>query len=381
MSSRVEFVTLSCAQDLIQTSDGAVSQNGEAGRERSGGYSRHVHYASAAGTLSALIFRQVLATLPAVGVDPERVRQSCGLPLDLLEDPNARIDAEREHEFWACVESVADDAAVGVRLGAVMARAGGKTLDEYVVRNSSNWRSLIANADVVAGLTDDRGRVALFEEDSRATVRTYREGGFRRAGGYIDAIYSMVVAVSLERVPGFRLSSIELRRPRPRSAAAYVDAFGVSPRFDAEHNQLSFPRELLDVPLHGADPALGDYLKAHALTLLREMPQGHPLLLRVQRALVDGLERGRSGMPAIARATGMSPRTLRRRLSALGTSFQQLSDDVRRDLACHRLRHHDDSVNSLAERLGFGSTSAFQRAFARWTGSSVSAFRERARRV
>ncbi len=104
-----------------------------------------------------------------------------------------------------------------------------------------------------------------------------------------------------------------------------------------------------------------------------------PLLSRVQRAVFAGFRTGHGGLPAVARATGMSIRTLRRRLTERGTSYQGLVDELRRDLACARLRHSDDSVARIADFLGFASVSAFQRAFQRWTGLTASSYRERER--
>ncbi len=108
-------------------------------------------------------------------------------------------------------------------------------------------------------------------------------------------------------------------------------------------------------------------------------PNSDPLLLRVQDALADAFRQGQARLPAVARATGMSTRTLRRRLSERGTSFQGLVDALRRELACERLRLTEDSVATIAELTGFASVSAFQRAFQRWTGLPASAYRERAR--
>jgi AraC-like DNA-binding protein len=71
----------------------------------------------------------------------------------------------------------------------------------------------------------------------------------------------------------------------------------------------------------------------------------------------------------------MSPRTLRRRLVAMGVKYQQLVDEVRRIRACKLLSDTDSSVAEIAQQLGFGTTSSFQRAFMRWMGCSASHYR------
>ena len=75
----------------------------------------------------------------------------------------------------------------------------------------------------------------------------------------------------------------------------------------------------------------------------------------------------------------MSPRTLQRRLGAEGTSFQDVVDSVREELA--RIYMADTArkytVGELAYLLGFSEISAFTRAFKRWTGLTPTQWRDR----
>lgn len=58
-----------------------------------------------------------------------------------------------------------------------------------------------------------------------------------------------------------------------------------------------------------------------------------------------------------------------------GTSFHELLNDVRRELACSYLRQPGVSVTEVAFLLGFTDVSNFTRAFKRWTGASPTRFR------
>jgi AraC-like DNA-binding protein len=73
----------------------------------------------------------------------------------------------------------------------------------------------------------------------------------------------------------------------------------------------------------------------------------------------------------------MSDRTLQRRLQAEGTSFQQLLDDTRREMAQLYLRRPDASIKRVAEQLGFEDPSNLFRACKRWFGESPGAYRAR----
>jgi AraC-like DNA-binding protein len=71
----------------------------------------------------------------------------------------------------------------------------------------------------------------------------------------------------------------------------------------------------------------------------------------------------------------MAASTLQRRLAMDGTSFQSLKDELRRDLAIVRLHTSTASLSALADELGFADSTAFQRAFKKWTGSAPGSYR------
>lgn len=71
----------------------------------------------------------------------------------------------------------------------------------------------------------------------------------------------------------------------------------------------------------------------------------------------------------------MSPSTLQRRLAEEGKTFQGIKDALRRDIAIMKLNTSDVLLPDLANELGFGEDTAFQRAFRNWTGSSPGVYR------
>jgi AraC-like DNA-binding protein len=98
----------------------------------------------------------------------------------------------------------------------------------------------------------------------------------------------------------------------------------------------------------------------------------------VQALLVERLSSGEPDPEAVARALGMSLRSLQRRLEDEGTSFKEVLAATRRELACDYLQGGRTSVTEVTFLLGFADTSSFARAFRRWTGESPSEWRERA---
>jgi len=71
----------------------------------------------------------------------------------------------------------------------------------------------------------------------------------------------------------------------------------------------------------------------------------------------------------------MSTRTLQRRLTEEGISFQRLLEDARRELARHYLLHSSRELNETAYLLGCEDANSFFRAFHQWEGTSPGQWR------
>jgi AraC-like DNA-binding protein len=77
-----------------------------------------------------------------------------------------------------------------------------------------------------------------------------------------------------------------------------------------------------------------------------------------------------------ARELGMSTRKLQRELRREGTTYQELLNRTRRDLAKRYVRDRKLDLTEVAFILGFADLSTFSRSFKRWTGTSPSRYRK-----
>jgi AraC-like DNA-binding protein len=93
-------------------------------------------------------------------------------------------------------------------------------------------------------------------------------------------------------------------------------------------------------------------------------------LVALRGALYAGLIRNAVSGDEVARQLHVHRRTLNRRLKDAGTTFQQVLDQVRFELAREMLSGTRLHVAEIAARLGYRVPSAFTRAFRRWSGSS-----------
>jgi AraC-like DNA-binding protein len=145
--------------------------------------------------------------------------------------------------------------------------------------------------------------------------------------------------------------------------------------FGADTNQIRFPAAMLDLALPAqATPHVADVrlLTRSIVTKRRETP----LVDRLSQMVLRDLNTQAIEQERFAREMGMSSRTLRRKLTEQGSSFQQVLDECRMRQAVFEFRVRPDlSIAQIALRLGYAEHSNFTRAFHRWSGVSPQAYR------
>lgn len=172
---------------------------------------------------------------------------------------------------------------------------------------------------------------------------------------------------------------VKLMRPRPKSAVLHRSLLAPNLVFGAERNEICFAEHSLTLHNPAADPHLFNALCELNVRLLIERRRRDDFVLRVREEIIGmgKLNEGVVAVDSIARRLGMSTRGLQRRLSASGTTFHQLLDDLRRDAAKIMLAETDLLVSEIAYRLGFSSIGNFTRAAKRWYGMPPREFRGR----
>lgn len=77
----------------------------------------------------------------------------------------------------------------------------------------------------------------------------------------------------------------------------------------------------------------------------------------------------------LAGKLGISEQTLRRKLSAEGTNYQRIKDEIRYALANRMLAKRSVKIADISKRLGFSEPRAFTRAYKQWSGQTPQSFR------
>ena len=129
------------------------------------------------------------------------------------------------------------------------------------------------------------------------------------------------------------------------------------------------------VPLRRRDPILRGVLEHQADAIVSSVFPMDRLAFDVRRVLTARMAHGEPQIELVARDLAMSSRTLQRRLSSAGLSYQELLDAVRRETAEKCIAESRLSIGEVAYLVGYSEPAPFHCAFKRWTGLTPQAFR------
>lgn len=155
--------------------------------------------------------------------------------------------------------------------------------------------------------------------------------------------------------------AVHLTHSAPRGPTLHRRFFGCPVHFDATFDGFEFSVADLDRINPGADAALA----AYAAGLLDSLPAQQPgqVVTTVKRLVHALLPMGGASLANVARALGRHPRTLQRELADEGQEFRDILAEVRDTLANTLLSDPSLTVDAVATRLGYASSTAFIRAY------------------
>lgn len=148
-------------------------------------------------------------------------------------------------------------------------------------------------------------------------------------------------------------------------------------RFGSNRIKLYFSAKYLDFPAVRTHEQLTQFLRRSPADLITIPGSDYSARSMIRARLInqDSAELNCPTIESLAASLNISAQTLRRRLKVEGTSYPQIKDEIRLDLALDYLRSGKLSVAEIAIRLGFSEPRSFTRAFKHWTGFSPSKYK------
>jgi AraC-like DNA-binding protein len=169
---------------------------------------------------------------------------------------------------------------------------------------------------------------------------------------------------------------IAFRHRAPADVSAHRELLGRAPEFGADFDGFEADVTWLAEPIRTQNPRLREYFDRQCRLVEAAFARDPPFTAQVRKQLAGSMDGGLPAMPAVARALAISQRSLHRRLNDEGTRFNDVLDEVRKEFAERYLARPNLNVGEIAYLIGFHDSSAFFKAFRRWTGTTPSHYRK-----
>jgi AraC-like DNA-binding protein len=316
-----------------------------------------------------------------VGLDPRDIFTRAGVDLEDLEDPDALVPFEKHMAISRVILTHQPRTNSSLHVGKhfVPKRYG---LLGHIMQHAATLEQALVDFNRFQRLTN----TICFREMSRVpegirvaiethpTVRKHPE--FQAVASRHEAPLTVPLALA-RHLTGKRIVPIRVSfRHKPMGdPAEHEEYFGVPVQFGMQADEMIFSQESFNTPLLATDDV--KYRRALDLVLAHVDPTADLRVVgaTLRQRFLQSLHEAVPKISVMARAMGMSTRTLQRRLEGEGTSFESVLNDARRDLALQHLVNPSVSSNEIAGLVGFVEPSPFFRAFRRWFGCTPKEWR------
>lgn len=240
------------------------------------------------------------------------------------------------------------------------------SLPSALYRFSTFWNLLLDDYQFV--LTESETTLEL-------TLQSEREAPVQRFGHMLilKLAHGLMSWLSDGEVP---MKAVNFAFQRPAFAQDYAIIFPATVQFDQPATSVSFDLDALGPTEIRSTAELDLFLENAPRDWIFTRSRAHTRSLRL-RSILSQAGWENANLSDAAQAMHMTPRTLMRKLEADGTSFQDIKDALRRDIAIRHLQKGENSVEAIAYEVGFSSAANFHRAFQRWTGNTPSFYRQK----
>jgi AraC-like DNA-binding protein len=328
-------------------------------------------------TIAATSTLAMVRTAEARGFQTVDLLEEAGLTHEFLEDPDARIPGPAVLAIWNALRERTADPTLQLVAPTSLPFGAYRVID-YLVGSSATVGEGVRRFARFFRLIADAVALSVDQDEEGYGLNLARADGGAVPPVYVDYVFAALVSRVRMRIrPALEVHRVEFRQPEPLVTAPYGEAFRAPVRFGAAADRLCFSGEEWDAPTESADAALARLLEEHAGILARRIPHAASgFRAEVQKTIASVMPEGGSAED-VARALHVSVRTLQRKLAPTGSTFRQVSETVRGQLAEEYLTDPRVSIAEVAFMLGFSDQSSFNRAFRRWTGDSPGRWRRR----
>lgn len=327
-------------------------------------------------TIASHYVRAAIAGALKKGYSAAELLEQAGIGIELLSEPKARVYPDQMAKLLRVLVTELNDEFLGQD-----DKPSRRGTFEYLCRliiNSPSLGEALSHGTRYYGLFDMAMHTQFERSEEGGTLVVNERRPCMNQDHYLTEYqlclwHRLACWLTGKRIP---IEVAEFDFPRPAHADEYQYFFYGEHKFDQPRSLIRFEAKYLDLPIIRNEQDLEELLQEAPYVFLVKPNNTASINAQIRQILERGQENEMPDFESIAFQLNTSTQTLRRRLKDENTSFQEIKDQVRRDIAIYHLTQNKLSINEIALKVGFTEPSTFHRAFKKWTGVTPGDYRQ-----
>lgn len=296
-----------------------------------------------------------------------------GIQAELLHADKARISISQFAQMWIALADHLNDEFFAMDTHA-MRRGSFRLLSKSLIPYTTLRAALQHTLQFLNLILDDL-RSELFVQEHYAYIVIYDQQQPKSMfayATYMMLIHALMCWLSGQRIP---LLHIQLKCEAPLDDRDYKVRFCENIDYQADENYAQFDASYLQLPIKHDQKSWYSFIQQTPYNLLVRYKNPHSISAQIRKHLMQHMPTEWLELNELAIKMHISDATMQRRLRSEGVSYQQLKNDIRRDIAIEALTKTEKSLQLISDELNFHDVSAFHRAFKKWVGVSPGSYR------
>ncbi|MBC2579422.1 AraC family transcriptional regulator [Clostridium sp. DJ247] len=327
-------------------------------------------------TISATKISAFLKDFENYGVTRDEILRYARIIPSILKSPDNRLTSEGVNRIIQAAVKLTNNEDIGLLQGARLSK-GFSSILGYILMNCDTLGEAALKYCKYEKIVDETSITDIKIESNFAILsNTTIDNKLLNNRQFSDfKISGMLSYAKLLTGKNIRLNKVCFTHRKPKDISEYQKIFQCPIFFEESMNALVFDYESLKLLITEPNRSLLILFEKNIQEVLQERDGSETYTKKVTRIITKETKGELPKIDLVARKLTISTRGLQIRLKNEGTSYTKLISKVQREMAEKYLKDKNNSTDEIAYALGFSDTSAFHRAFKKWTGITPKEFR------
>jgi AraC-like DNA-binding protein len=309
----------------------------------------------------------IAKALKDYGIDPQPLFKQAGLDPQKMHAARERYSTKSLQKLWQLAVDATNDSSFGLKAAKHWHPTTFCALG-YAWLASKNLKDAMERAVRYSRAVSDIVELSLQQVGGGYKLSIeYLEMGADPVPESVDAaIASLVIMTREAYCEEINPVLVMLPREEPDSAKDFSEFFHAPIEYETQECSLLFNEEEIEKPLPTANEELAlmtdQVMEAYLANLDQKV-----FSMQVKSKLLKQLPAGTATVQNVANRLNVNPDTLKTKLAAEGTTFDEILDETRHELATKYIKDAKLSREEISFLLGFSEPREFETAFKKWS--------------